>query len=57
MCEFIRPLQMLAQSLKLAIDAGGLGFDSQVGQMGSGNSVANGSPPLRRYFRAVLRNA
>ena len=35
-----------------AICAGGLGFDSRAGQIG--HSVANGSPPLRRFFGAVL---
>ena len=32
--------------------AEGLGFNSQAGQ--SGHNVANGSPPLRRFFEAVL---
>ena len=36
-----------------AIRAEGLGFDSQAGQIGY--SVAYDSPPLRRFFRAVLR--
>ena len=36
----------------IAIDVGGLGFDYRVGQIG--HSVANGSPPLRRFFGAVL---
>ena len=31
---------------------GGLGFKSRVGQIG--RSVANDSPPLRRFFEAVL---
>ena len=34
------------------MSAGGVGFDSQVGQIG--HSVANGSPPLQRFFEAVL---
>ena len=33
-----------------AIDAEGLGFNSQAGQIG--HSVANGSPPMRRFFGA-----
>ena len=42
-----------AQLLKLiVIGAGGMGFDSRAGQIG--HSVAYGSPPLRRFFRAVL---
>ena len=35
----------------IAIGAGGLGFDCRVGQIGP--SVANGSPPLPCFFRAV----
>ena len=31
---------------------GGLGFDSRAGQIG--HSVSNGSPPMRRFFEAVL---
>ena len=38
----------------IASCAGGLGFDSWAGQVG--NSV-NGSPPLQRYFEALLPNA
>ena len=36
----------------LAIDAEGLGLNSQAGQIG--HSVANGSQPLRRFFGAAL---
>ena len=36
----------------VAIDAKGLWFNSQAGQIG--HSVANGSPPLCRFFGAVL---
>ena len=35
-----------------AIDAEGLGLNSQAGQVG--HSVANGSQPLRRFFAAAL---
>ena len=35
-----------------AIDAEGLGLNSQAGQVG--HSVANGSQPLRRFFGAAL---
>ena len=46
-------LRLLGNSCKdNAIDAGGLGFESLVGQIGT--SVANGSPPLRYFFGAVL---
>ena len=34
------------------IDAGDLWFDCGVGQIGQ--SVADGSPPLQRFFRVVL---
>ena len=34
-----------------AVDAGGLGFNSQAGQIE--HSVASGSPPLRRLFEAI----
>ena len=36
----------------IAIGAGSLWFESRVGQIE--HSVANGSPPLRCFFRAVL---
>ena len=36
----------------IAIGAGGTAFDSQAGQIE--HNVANGSPPLRRFFGAVL---
>ena len=36
----------------VAIGAEGLGFDSGADQIG--HSVANGSPPLRCFFGAVL---
>ena len=36
----------------VAIDAEGLGLNSQAGQVG--HSVANGSPPLWRFFGAAL---
>ena len=36
----------------IAIGSGGLGFYSRAGQIG--HSVANGSPPLRRFFGAAL---
>ena len=35
--------------------ARGLGFDTRAGQIG--HSVANGLPPLRRFFGAVLLKA
>ena len=35
-----------------ATDAGGLGFDFQAGQIG--HTVVSGSPPLPRFFGAVL---
>ena len=35
----------------IAIGAGGLGFDSRADQIG--RSIANGSPPLRRFFGIV----
>ena len=35
----------------IAVCAGGLEFDSQVGLIA--HSVATGSPPLRRFFEAV----
>ena len=38
----------------IAIDAGGLQFDFRAGQIG--HSVDNGSPPLRRFFVAVLHS-
>ena len=42
----------LAQLLSAHVSgAGGLRFDSQANQI---DSVANGSPPLRRFFGAVL---
>ena len=43
----------LAQLLKLCYRCGGLSFDFQIGHIG--HSVANGSPPLRRFIGAVLR--
>ena len=36
----------------VTIGAGGLGFESRVGQIG--HSVANGSPPLQCFFRGVV---
>ena len=36
----------------VAVDAEGLGLNSQDGQIR--HTVANGSPPLRRFFGAVL---
>ena len=36
----------------LSVGAGGQGFDSQAGQIG--RIVANGAPPLRRFFRNGL---
>ena len=36
----------------IAIGAGGVRFEFRVGQIG--HSVVNGSPPLRRFFGAVL---
>ena len=48
---------MLAQSLSAHdIGAGGLGFKSWVGQIGSA-SVANGSPPMERSFGAISTGA
>ena len=38
--------------LDIAIGAGGLGFENRAGLIK--HSVANGSPPLRRFFGAVL---
>ena len=44
--------ESLAQLLSAhAIGAGGLRFDYRTGQIG--RSVANGSPPLQRFFGAV----
>ena len=37
------------------VNAGGLGFDSQVGQIG--HSVVNGSPPLQRFFELCCPGA
>ena len=36
----------------IAIGAGGSGFDSRAGQIR--HNAANGSPPLQRFFGAVL---
>ena len=36
----------------ISVDPSGLCFDSRAGRVG--HSVANGSPPLRRFFGAVL---
>ena len=48
-----RPSRSCSVVIKdIAIDAEGLGFNSQAGQIG--HSVANGSPPLRRFFGAAL---
>ena len=45
-----------AQLIKdIGIGAVDLGFDYRAGQIGY--SVANGSPPLRRFFGAVLVRA
>ena len=38
--------------LDLAIGAGGLGFESQVGRVGP--CAANGSLPLECFFKAML---
>ena len=43
----IRPVS----SVVMSIDAGGLRFKSRIGQIGY--SIANGSPPVRRFFGAV----
>ena len=45
-----RPLGVVAKDI--VISAEGLGFDYRAGQIG--HSVANGSPPLRCLFGAVL---
>ena len=37
----------------IAVDVGGLGFDSRVGQIEHA-PIENNSPPLLRVFRAVL---
>ena len=37
------------------MDAEGLRFNSQAGQIG--HTIANGSPPLRRFFGAALPGA
>ena len=42
----------LSCSAHAVLDAGGLGFESRAGQIGQ--NVANGSPPLVRFFGAVL---
>ena len=39
----------------IAISAGSLGFDFRAGQIG--HNVANGTPPLRCFFGAVLPRA
>ena len=49
---FYKPAGDNAVVKDVAIDAEGLGFSSQAGQRG--HTVANGSPPLRRFFGAVL---
>ena len=36
----------------IAVDMGSLGFDSLAGQIA--HSIANCSPPLRRFFAAML---
>ena len=41
----------LRSGLRHRYRCGKFGFDSRVGQIG--HSVANGSPPLRRFFGAV----
>ena len=45
-----RPLAQLLSAL--AIGAGGRGLKSRAGQIG--HRVANGSPPPRHFFKAVL---
>ena len=47
---FDRPVSLVVKGT--AVGAGGLGFNFRAGQIG--HSVANGSPPLRCFFRAVL---
>ena len=48
-----QPTDRSYRSLKdVAIDAEGLRFNSQVGQIAQ--SAANCSPPLRRFFEAAL---
>ena len=56
--EFLREFGCLGNSpfgvlvKDVAVSSGGLGFDSLAGQIGY--SVANRSPPLRRFLGAVL---
>ena len=51
--KFLKKLGDYSVVLKdFAIDAEGLGLNSQAGQIG--HSVANGSQPLRRFFGAGL---
>ena len=45
-----RPAGVVAKHIP--IGSGGLGFDSWAG--GVGRCVVNGSPPLPRFFRALL---
>ena len=45
-----RPVSSVVKDM--TIGAGGLGFDSRVAQIG--HSIDGGSPPLRRFFGAVL---
>ena len=44
--------QQLSSVMRHCYRSGDLGFESQVGKIG--HSVAEGSPPLRRFFGAVL---
>ena len=44
------PVKVVAKDI--AMNEGALRFDSQAGLIG--RNVANGSPPLRRFFEALL---
>ena len=50
---FNKPAGYSAVVKDVAIDAESLRFNSQAGQIGH-TVIANGSPPLRRFFGAAL---
>ena len=50
---FLANLMADVDAQDIVIGAGGLGLNSLASQIG--RIVSDGSPPLRRFFRAVLR--
>ena len=49
----LKIIQISSAVTRVAVGAGGLGFDSRAGQFE--RSVANGSPPLRSFLSCVVQ--